>query len=151
MKATEEKRPNRFRVWALIGIIGVPVCLGIQTSLSGNNSTVSNSPGSVTSNSPSQPTATPEPAPTKPAVQSFDPSVDCENLRGEIVNLSEQDRTSRGYSLIKIYDPKEVSRSSKDVKCSGRASWSDGDNTVINYTAYVDSEGETMVQYDIPQ
>ena len=150
MKANEEKRPNRFRAWALIGIIGVPVCVGIQATLSGN-STVSNQPVSVTSNSPSQPTGAPEPIPVKPAVQSFDLSVDCKNLRSEIVNLSEQDRTSRGFSLIKIYDPKEVSRSSKDVKCSGSASWSDGDNTAISYTAYLDSEGDRMVQYEVPQ
>jgi len=151
MKSTEGKRPNRFRAWALIGIIGVPVCVGIQASLSGNNSTVSNSPGSVTSNSPLQPTAAPEPTSAKPAAQLFDPSVDCENLRGEIVNLTELDRESKGFSLIKIYDPKEVSRSSKDVKCTGRGSWSDGDSTAIGYTAYLDSEGDMMVQYEVPQ
>ena len=151
MKANEEKRPNRFRAWALIGIIGVPVCVGIQTSLSVNNSTVSNSPGSVTPSSPSQPTATLEPTPAKPALQLFDSSVDCDNLRGEIVSLTELDRESKGFSLIKIYDPKEVSRSSKDVKCTGRGSWSDGDSTAISYTAFLDSEGDMMVQYEVPQ
>ena len=70
MKATEEKRPNRFRAWALIGIIGAPVCLGIQSSLSGNNGTISDAPSSISSSSTSQPspTATPEPTPTKPEV-----------------------------------------------------------------------------------
>jgi len=155
LKASEEKQPNRFRIWALVGIIGAPLCLGIQASITGSNSTVSNSPSSVASSAPSSqpaPTTAPEPTPTpQPTPKSFDPSIDCSNLREEIVGLTEQDRVSRGFSLIKIYDPKEVSRSTNDVKCRGRASWSDGDETQIDYKAFLDSEGELMVQYEVPQ
>lgn len=155
MKGSEDKQPNRFRVWALVGILGAPLCLGIQASMTGTNSTVSNTPSSVSSPATSfqpEPTTTPEPTATpKPTPKSFNPSIDCANLRDDIVDLTEQDRASRGFSLIKIYDPKEVSRSANDVTCRGRASWSDGDETPIDYKAFLDSEGDLMVQYEVAQ
>jgi len=75
---------------------------------------------------------------------------DCENTRAEIVELSEKDRASNGFALLKIYEPTEVSRTDKELKCTGRASWSDGDQTKINYRSYLDSEGERFVEYEVP-
>lgn len=58
MKKTEDKRPNRFLRWALIGIVGVPFCAGIQaamlgTSITGGNPSSSPSSGVGTQSSPS--------------------------------------------------------------------------------------------------
>jgi hypothetical protein len=49
---------------------------------------------------------------------------------------------------VKIYEPTEVSRSSEELKCTGKASWSDGDETGIAYRSYTDSEGEQMIEYE---
>lgn len=75
---------------------------------------------------------------------------DCDNTRQEIVDLTEQDRASRGFAIIKIYDPVEVSRTDAELKCRGRARWSDGDETSIVYRSYLDSDGERFVEYEIP-
>ena len=71
----------------------------------------------------------------------------CESIREEIVELSEQDRASRGYAIVKIYEPTEVSRSNEKLVCEGRASWSDQDETKLKYSTYKDSEGEWMLEY----
>jgi len=76
---------------------------------------------------------------------------DCDALRPSIVELSERDRTSRGFSLIKIYEPTEVSRTETELSCKGEASWSDGDKTAITYKSTVDSEGDVMIEYKVPQ
>lgn|GEM_PF-1786292 len=72
----------------------------------------------------------------------------CDSLRDHVVELTEKDRASRGFALVKIYEPTEVSRSSEELKCTGRASWSDGDETGIAYRSYTDSEGEQMIEYE---
>jgi hypothetical protein len=72
----------------------------------------------------------------------------CDSLRDQVVELTEKDRASRGYALVKIYEPTEVSRSPEELKCTGRASWSDGDETGIAYRSYTDSEGEQMIEYE---
>ena len=76
---------------------------------------------------------------------------DCDSLREDIVALSEQDRAARGYAIIKIYEPTEVSKSDSEVKCTGRASWSDGDETGIAYRAYIDSEGDPFIEYEVTE
>ena len=76
---------------------------------------------------------------------------DCDNTRDEIIDLTEQDRASRGYAVVKIYDPVEVSRTDAELKCQGRAKWSDGDETSIVYRSYLDSEGERLVEYEVPE
>lgn len=76
---------------------------------------------------------------------------DCDNTRSEIVELSEKDRPARGYALIKIYEPTQVSRTEQELRCTGRASWSDGDETRIDYRSYLDPEGERFVEYEVPQ
>ena len=72
----------------------------------------------------------------------------CDSLRDQVVDLTEKDRASRGFALVKIYEPTEVSRSSGELKCTGKASWSDGDETGIAYRSYTDSEGEQMIEYE---
>ena len=72
----------------------------------------------------------------------------CDSLRDQVVELTEKDRASRGFALVKIYAPTEVSRSSEELKCTGKASWSDGDETGIAYRSYTDSEGEQMIEYE---
>ncbi len=72
----------------------------------------------------------------------------CESIRDDIVELSEKDRASRGYAIVKIYEPVEVSRSNEKLSCEGRASWSDQDETKLKYSTYKDSEGEWMLEYE---
>jgi len=76
---------------------------------------------------------------------------DCENTRDEIVELTEKDRAARGYAVVKIYEPVEISRTANELKCTGTAHWSDGDNTKINYRSYLDSEGDRFVEYELVQ
>jgi len=76
---------------------------------------------------------------------------DCENIRPDIIELSEKDRASKGYALIAIYEPTEVSKSDKELVCRGKASWSDNDETPISYKQYIDQEGSLMLQFEIPE
>lgn len=78
--------------------------------------------------------------------QSFS---NCANLREDIIELSEKDRSANGYALVAIYDPTEVSRSEKELVCTGKAAWSDNDETGLIYKQYIDQEGDTMIQYEV--
>jgi hypothetical protein len=75
----------------------------------------------------------------------------CDNIRPDIIELSERDRASRGFALVAIYEPTEISKSETELNCRGKASWSDSDETAIIYKQYIDQEGTIMLQYEIPQ
>ena len=80
----------------------------------------------------------------------FDQSItDCDNLREEIVEMSEEDRQSRGYALVKIREPKTLSKSDNKISCSGSAIWTDGDKTSITYESYIDEDGDRMIEYEV--
>ena len=74
---------------------------------------------------------------------------DCDNLREEIVELSEEDRQSRGYALVKIREPKTLSKSDNRLSCNGSAIQTDGDKTSITYESYIDEDGDRMIEYEI--
>ena len=74
---------------------------------------------------------------------------DCDNLREEIIEMSEEDRQSRGYALVKIREPKTLSRSDKRISCKGLALWTDGDKTSITYESYIDEDGDRMIEYEV--
>ena len=74
---------------------------------------------------------------------------DCDNLREEIVEMSEEDRQSRGYALVKIREPKTLSKSDNKISCSGSAIWTDGDKTSITYESYIDEDGDRMIEYEV--
>jgi len=71
----------------------------------------------------------------------------CENIRQEIIDLTEKDRASRGYALVAIYEPTEVSKTDNELNCRGKASWSDQDKTGITYKQYIDQDGNLMLEY----
>ena len=73
----------------------------------------------------------------------------CDNLREEIVEMSEEDRQSRGYALVKIREPKTLSKSDNGISCSGSAIWTDGDKTSITYKSYLDEDGDRMIEYEV--
>ena len=75
----------------------------------------------------------------------------CDSLREDIVELSERDRAARGYAIIKIYEPTEVSKSDTELVCTGQANWSDGDETGLTYRAYIDSEGDAFIEYEVTE
>ena len=74
---------------------------------------------------------------------------DCDNLSEEIVEMSEEDRQSRGYALVKIREPKTLSQSDNKISCSGSAIWTDGDKTSITYESYIDEDGDRMIEYEV--
>ena len=74
---------------------------------------------------------------------------DCNNLREEIIELSEEDRQSRGFALVKIRKPKTMSKSGNLISCSGSALWTDGDKTSITYKSYIDEDGDRMIEYEV--
>ena len=74
---------------------------------------------------------------------------DCDNLREEIVELSKEDRQSRGFALVKIRKPKTLSKSDNSISCIGSALWSDGDKTSITYKSYIDEDGDRMIEYEV--
>ena len=74
--------------------------------------------------------------------------VDCDNLREEIIELSDEDRQSRGFALVKIRTPKTLSKSDHLISCSGSALWTDGDKTSITYKSYIDDDGDRMIEYE---
>jgi hypothetical protein len=77
-----------------------------------------------------------------------DPStVTCEQLRPEVVRLSERDRISRGFALLKIYEPTTIKQDDDRLTCHGRAVWTNGSQTQIEYGFYKDSEGEIILTY----
>jgi hypothetical protein len=80
---------------------------------------------------------------------SLDQSLtDCDNLREEIVELSEEDRFANGFALIKIRNPVKTSETDKKIICRGDAVWTDGDKTRIQYTSYIDEDGDRMIEYE---
>ena len=84
------------------------------------------------------------------ACSQLDQSItDCDNLREEIVEMSEEDRQSRGYALVKIREPKTLSKSDNKISCSGSAIWTDGDKTSITYESYIDEVGDRMIEYEV--
>ena len=84
------------------------------------------------------------------ACSSLDQSItDCDNLREEIVEMTEEDRQSRGYALAKIGNYETVSKSDKRIVCSGSAVWTDGDRTGIKYESYIDEDGDRMIEYEV--
>lgn len=76
-------------------------------------------------------------------------ATDCDNLREDIVEMSEEDRQSRGYALVKIREPKTLSKSDNRISCSGLAIWTDGDKTSITYESYIDEDGDRMIEYEV--
>jgi hypothetical protein len=44
-----------------------------------------------------------------------------------------------------------VSKSDTELVCSGRANWSDGDETGLTYRAYIDSEGDAFIEYEVTE
>lgn len=76
---------------------------------------------------------------------------DCTSLRPEIIALTEEDRATNGFALVQIYEPQTLSDNEDKLECQGRAFWSDQDETMINYTAFRDIEGDVLISYEIPQ
>ena len=63
LKRTEEKQPNRFRAWALIGVLGVPICRIVQTAIILPNPSTTTSETTTRSTQPEQ--IAPPPAPER--------------------------------------------------------------------------------------
>lgn len=76
---------------------------------------------------------------------------DCTSLRPDIIALSEENRATAGFALVQIYEPQTLSSKEDRLECQGRAMWSDSDETVLNYTAYIDIEDNIIITYEIPQ
>ena len=74
---------------------------------------------------------------------------DCDNLREEIVEMSEEDRRSRGCVLVKLRKPKALSKSDKQISCSGLAIWTDGGKASITYQSCIDEDGDQMIEYEV--
>jgi hypothetical protein len=78
----------------------------------------------------------------------FDPSTaNCEQIRAEVVAMSQRDRISRGFALLKIYDPELVSQRPDRLTCRGRAAWTNGLQSALEYGFFQDSEGEYILTY----
>ena len=74
--------------------------------------------------------------------------ISCEDLRKDIVELTKDQQDSDGYTLIKIYDPTEISRTETKVVCKGLGSFTNGDQLYIKYQVFKDREGEWMLFYE---
>ena len=72
----------------------------------------------------------------------------CKDLRSEIVDLSKDQQDSDGYTLIKIYDPSEISRTETRVVCRGIGSFTNGKELPLKYQVFKDREGEWMFFYE---
>ena len=72
----------------------------------------------------------------------------CKDLRSEIVDLSRDQQDSDGYTLIKIYDPTEISRTETRVVCRGLGSFTNGKELPLKYQVFKDREGEWMFFYE---
>ena len=67
-------------------------------------------------------------------------NVSCKDLREDFVETF-------GGEIIKIYEPKLLSRGKSRVKCVGEALLDDGYEYSIIYSAYIDREGEWMLEW----
>ena len=78
----------------------------------------------------------------------FDPeALDCDQIRKDVVAMSERDRISRGFGLLKIYEPELVSKTNDRLSCRGRAVWTNGRQTPLEYGFYQDSEGDFILTF----
>ena len=73
--------------------------------------------------------------------------ISCEDLRKDIVELAKDQQDSVGYTLIKIYDPTEISRTETRVVCRGLGSFTNGKELPLKYQVFKDREGEWMIEY----
>lgn len=70
----------------------------------------------------------------------------CTSIRDEVIDMSNEDPYPEN-RLIKIYDPREISRTDKEIKCEGIGSWGDTTESKILYRVYQDREGDWMIEY----
>jgi len=73
--------------------------------------------------------------------------ISCKDLRKDIVELATEQQDSDGYTLIKIYDPTEISRTDTRVVCRGIGSFTNGKELPLKYQVFKDREGEWMIEY----
>jgi hypothetical protein len=76
-------------------------------------------------------------------------TLDCESLMQDVLAISARDHEVNGYSIIKIYDAIEVSRSDEEITCRSEAAFTDASTARLNYRAYSDRDGAWMVEYQI--
>lgn len=86
------------------------------------------------------PTAAPREATKKVKSERVLPS--CAWLKYETLRLF----YFKDKSIVKLYDPTETFRSSTEVRCSGRAAWSDATSTPVYFRTYVDEDGDELVE-----
>ena len=77
-----------------------------------------------------------------PAIQDMT----CDFVEAEVVAVSTQ--VGSGPGLIKILNGKLVSQNNERIVCVGDGVYDDRSHMETRYQAYVDSEGEIMVEYD---
>lgn len=70
---------------------------------------------------------------------------DCSALRENAVAMY----AGKDLTLLKIYDPKETSKSAKEVRCSGRGMWSDSSEDALHYRAYIDEDGQSFTEVSL--
>ncbi len=85
---------------------------------------------------------------TATEVAATEPVRTCENIREQVILLSERNVAANVNTIIKIYDPKTVKAEPGKVSCSGRAILSNAEETTVYYRAYQDSDGEWLIEFN---
>lgn len=70
----------------------------------------------------------------------------CTSIRDVVIDISNEDPYPE-YRLIKIYDPREISRTDNEIKCEGIGRWGDATESKVSYRSYQDREGDWMIEY----
>ncbi|MCY3784556.1 MAG: hypothetical protein OXG79_12350 [Chloroflexi bacterium] len=74
--------------------------------------------------------------------------VQCEDLIPDVVRISEENKHPLRPTILKVYDAKEVSRSSSRLECEGSAKTSFGDDQPLIFYLEEDADGDRFVGYE---
>lgn len=77
------------------------------------------------------------------AVPVAEPIRSCDSIRDGIIDLA----STRGVTIVKIYEPKTITDEPKMISCSGRAVVDSGQQAKLYYRNYQDQEGDWLLEY----
>jgi hypothetical protein len=67
----------------------------------------------------------------------------CASIRSYVIKTAAEN----GVNIVKIYNPKTILNEPKKVSCSGRALVGSGQEAIVYYRNYQDSDGDWLVEY----
>ena len=76
-----------------------------------------------------------------------EPPETCDELAPRIIEMSEKNQDDHKGRVLKLYNAFEVRRSDSEFVCRGRAKWSRGDESSVEFYWERDQDGDAFIGY----